>query len=199
MAVILQKGQKVDLTKGNAGLNEIMVGLGWDPVRRSGGLFGGLFGGTPQIDCDASVIMLDANGKFTNKNNLIYYGNLRHPSRSVEHMGDNLTGEGEGDDEQIHIYLNRIPPEIHRLVFVVNIYDCVNRRQDFGMIKNAFIRIVNSATRKEMLRFNLTEDYSGYTALIVGEVYRYNGEWKFSAIGQGTRDGSLSEIIRRYQ
>ncbi|MCX7748331.1 MAG: TerD family protein [Clostridia bacterium] len=203
MSVNLQKGQKVDLTKGNAGLNHLMVGLGWDPVRKasSGGFLSGLFGGGNneiQIDCDASVILLNADNKLVRKEDIVYFGNLRHPSLSVIHSGDNLTGDGDGDDEQVRVDLAKVPPDIHHLLFVVNIYDCVRRKQDFGLIQNAFIRIVNATNNQELLRFNLTDNYAGKTALTVGEVYRYNNEWKFAAIGEGTIDASLSEMIRRY-
>lgn len=202
MSVSLQKGQKIDLTKGNAGLKDIMVGLGWDPVKKAGGGFmGGLFGGggAPEIDCDASVIMLNENNKLVGKEGVVYYGNLSDPTGSVRHMGDNLTGEGEGDDEQIKIQLDRVPPNAHHLIFVVNIYDCQRRKQDFGLIQNAFIRVVNGSSGQELLKFNLTDNYAGKTALVVGEVYRHNNEWKFAAIGEGTNDISLSELVRRYQ
>ncbi|WP_026477774.1 TerD family protein [Alkaliphilus transvaalensis] len=200
MAINLQKGQKIDLTKGNAGLSEIMVGLGWDPVTQSNtGFFGKLFGGgAADIDCDASVLMLNDKDKLGNKSNLIYFGNLKSTCGSVRHTGDNLTGDGDGDDEEIIVKLKSVPPSIQKLVFVVNIYDCISRKQNFGMIQNAYIRIVDQANRKELVRFNLTEDYSGKTALVVGEIYRQENEWKFAAIGQGTQDASLSEIIRKY-
>jgi tellurium resistance protein TerD len=201
MTISLQKGQKIDLTKGNAGLSKILVGLGWDPVKRGGGgLFGGLFGGGGQnIDCDASVIMLNEQNKITGKENIIYFGNLQSKDGSIRHTGDNLTGDGEGDDEQIIVELSRIPAQIQKLVFVVNIYDCRSRKQDFGMIQNAFIRIADMANNKELLRFNLTDNYAGRTTLIVGEVYRHNNEWKFGAVGEGTNDGSLGEVVQRYQ
>jgi stress response protein SCP2 len=200
MAINLQKGQRIDLTKGNANLSRIMVGLGWDPVdQSSGGLFGGIFGSkAPDIDCDASVIMLQ-NDRFVYKDDLIYFGNKTSNCRSVVHSGDNLTGEGDGDDEVIMIDLHSIPARYNRLIFVVNIYDCVRRKQDFGMIRNAYIRVVNPQTKQEMVRYNLTDDYKGFTTLITGEIYRHNGEWKFAAIGEGTTDRSLSEIVRRYQ
>ena len=203
MAISLQKGQRVDLTKGNAGLSKIMVGLGWDPVqaKSGGGLFGSLFGGgsSSQVDCDASVFMLNQNEKLASNQNIIYFGNLRSSDGSVAHSGDNLTGDGAGDDEQIMIDLQRIPANIHKLVFVVNIYDSVKRKQHFGMIKNAFIRVVNSANGEEMIHYNLTDDYSGQTSLIVGEIYRNGSDWKFAAVGNGTQDPGLRELARRYQ
>lgn len=148
MGVNLQKGQRIDLTKGNAGLSQVMVGLGWDPVNQGsskGGLLGSLFGGgakAPNIDCDASVIMLQ-NDRITQKEDLIYFGNKNSSCGSIQHAGDNITGDGDGDDEVIMVELNKIPDRYNKLVFVVNIYDCERRKQDFGMIQNAFIRIVN--------------------------------------------------------
>lgn len=199
MGVSLQKGQKVSLTKDNAGLAKIIVGLGWDEVQQSGGgLLGGLFGSSQQeIDCDASAIMLK-NGKFVDKDDLVYFGNLKHKSGTVNHQGDNLTGAGDGDDEQIVIDLSRVPPDYDKIVIVVNIYQAVQRRQHFGLIQNAFIRLVDARNNNEMCKYNLTDNYSGMTAMIFGEVYRHNGEWKFSAIGQGTTDPGLSELCRRY-
>ncbi len=199
MAINLVKGQKIDLTKGNAGLNQIMVGLGWDPVNSGKGLLGSLFGGgNKDIDCDASAILLGAGDKLLNNKDVVYFGNLTHPSKSVRHMGDNLTGDGDGDDEQIFVELKSVPASVEKIVFVVNIYDCISRRQDFGMIQNAFIRIVDHSTGSELIRFNLTDNYKGYTSLIVGEVYRHDNEWKFAAVGNGSTDSSLKNIVGRY-
>lgn len=198
MAVNLQKGQKIDLTKGNPGLKHIMVGLGWDEVKKSG-LLGGLFGGSQDIDCDASAILITAGAeKLTSKNDLVYFGNLKHISGAVKHMGDNLTGAGDGDDEQIYVDLVNVPASYSKIVFVVNIYESTARHQDFGLIKNAFIRLVDSDTNKELCRYDLSENYSGMTAMIFGEMYRHNGEWKFSAIGQATADDGLSKLANRY-
>lgn len=201
MAIQLQKGQKIDLTKGNAALAELMIGLGWDPVEQSSrGFLSGIFGSKQaEIDCDASAILLNQQGKIQRSEHVIYFSNLQSPCRSVKHMGDNLTGGGDGDDEQIMIQLNLVPAEVHRIQFVVNIYDCQRREQDFGMIKNAFIRVVNRSNNQEIAKYNLTDNYAGRTALIVGEVYRYQGEWKFSAIGEGTNDHSLGELVGRLQ
>ena len=132
------------------------------------------------------------------KMDIIYFGNLQHPTGTVQHMGDNLTGAGEGDDEQIVVDLARIPAQYDRIVLVVNIYQAVQRRQHFGLIENAFIRLVDARNNNEMCRYNLSEDYSGMTAMIFGEVYRHNGEWKFNAIGQGTNDPGIGELIKRY-
>ena len=196
MSISLQKGQKVSLSKESKGLSNVLVGLGWDAVEQRSGLFG-LFKAA-DIDCDATAILLK-NGKFTDKNDVVYFGNLTHKSGTVRHMGDNLTGEGEGDDEQIVIDLDRVPSEYDKIVIVVNIYSAVQRKQHFGMIRNAFIRIVDGSTNKEMCKYDLTENYSGMTAMIFGEIYRYNGEWKFGAIGQGTRDGGIGEMAARFQ
>lgn len=196
MSVNLQKGQKVSLTKDNAGLSNVIVGLGWDEVKQGGVM--GLFSKKAQdIDCDASAIML-RNGKFVDKNDLVYFGNLRHGSGTVMHMGDNLTGAGEGDDEQIIIDLSRVPQDYDRIVIVVNIYQAIKRHQHFGMIGNAFIRLVDGRNNTEMCKYNLTENYSGMTAMIFGEIYRHNGEWKFSAVGQGTNDTGLQELCNRF-
>ena len=193
MSVNLTKGQKVDLTKGNAQLKNIMVGLGWDAVKK------GFFSRPQYIDCDASVIMLGADGKIPTKNDVVFYNNLRHISGAIMHQGDNLTGDGDGDDEQILVSLDRIPANFERLVFVVTIYQARQRRQNFGLIKNAFIRLVDADRNQEICKFNLSENYDGQTAMIFGEMYRRNGEWKFNAIGQGTNDDGISEMCRRFQ
>ena len=195
MSVRLQKGQKGSLTKENAGLSQVLVGLGWDEAPQKRGFFN--LGKQADIDCDASAVMLK-NGKLGGNGDLVYFGNLQHRSGTVQHLGDNLTGAGDGDDEQIIIDLANMPQQYDKIVIVVNIYDAVPRKQHFGMIRNAFIRLVDGRTNQEMCRYNLTEDYSGMTAMIFGEIYRYNGEWKFSAVGQGTNDPSLGDLCRRY-
>ena len=195
MSVSLQKGQKVSLSKENAGLSKVMIGLGWDHVQQKKK---GFFSAKPQdIDCDASAFLL-IDGKLRDKKDIVYFGNLRHPSGTVQHMGDNLTGAGEGDDEQILVDLAQVPSEYDRIVVVVNIYQAVQRKQHFGLIQNAFIRLVDGRNNTEMCRYNLTDDYSGMTAMIFGEVYRHNGEWKFNAIGQGTTDPGIGELANRY-
>lgn len=198
MAINLQKGQRISLTKEDSKLSKIMVGLGWDPVEQTrGGILGLLFGSSaPQIDCDASVIMLNENNK---AEEIVYFGKLKDSSSSVMHMGDNLTGEGDGDDEQILVELSKVPQKISKLVFVVNIYDCRKRNQHFGMIKNAFIRILDMQNNKELLRFNLSEDYSNKTGIYAGEIYRHNGEWKFVAIGEGDDVAGLKEMLDKYR
>ena len=194
MSVSLQKGQKVSLSKERAGLSKIIVGLGWDAVQQKRGFFAP----KPQdIDCDAFALLL-TNGRLMGNKDIVYYGNLTHSSGSVQHMGDNLTGAGAGDDEQIVIDLNRVPSEYDRIVIAVNIYKAFDRHQHFGMIQNAFIRLVDARNNSEMCIYNLTDNYSGMTAMLFGEVYRHNGEWKFNAIGQGTNDGDIGSFARRY-
>lgn len=194
MSVSLTKGQKISLTKENAGLNQIMIGLGWDEVQQSRGLFARK---KQEVDCDASALVV-SNGKLLRKDDLVYFGNLRHHSGAVQHMGDNLTGAGAGDDEQILVELKKVPQEYDRIILVVNIYQCIERKQHFGMIQNAFIRIVDGANNQEICRYNLTDDYSGKTAMIFGEVYHKNREWKFNAVGEGTTDPGLGELANRY-
>lgn len=198
MAINLQKGQRISLTKEDSKLSRIMVGLGWDPVEQSrGGILGLLFGSSaPAIDCDASVIMLNENSK---AEEIVYFGNLKDRSSSVRHMGDNLTGEGDGDDEQILVELSKVPANISRLVFVVNIYNCVKRNQHFGMIRNAFIRILDLQNNKELLRFNLSDDYSNKTGIYAGEIYRHGNEWKFAAIGEGDNVTGLKDMLDKYR
>lgn len=196
MSISLQKGQKVSLSKDREGLSSVMIGLGWDEVQQKRS---GLFTPKPQpIDCDASAIVLK-NGRLMDNADIVYFGNLRHKTGKVQHMGDNLTGAGDGDDEQILVDLAGIPAEYDKIVLVVNIYQAVQRHQHFGMIQNAFIRLMDGRNNSEMCRYNLSDDYSGMTAMIFGEVYRHNGEWKFSAIGQGTTDPGLVELASRYR
>lgn len=202
MSVNLQKGQKVDLTKGNTGLHAVMVGLGWDEAEQpqASGLFGSLFGGGQKqdIDCDAIAFLLDSNAKIARKSDVVFFNNLRHDSGCVIHQGDNLTGAGDGDDEQIMIDLSRLPPQYDRIVILVSIYKATDRKQHFGMIKNAFIRLVDVDTNKELCIYNLSENYQGMTAMIFGEVYRYKGEWKFNAIGQPLQTWSVAQLAERY-
>ena len=203
MSVNLVKGQKINLTKGGGGLKRVMVGLGWDEAEQSRGLFGLFSHKTQAIDCDASVILCGADGKVVGrdiKDCCVYFGNLHHASGAINHQGDNLTGEGEGDDEQIMVDMDRLPSNIDKMVFVVNIYDASVRRQHFGMIRNAFIRLVDMYNNTEICRYNLSDNYDGMTGLIVGEIYRHDGEWKFNAIGQPVREASrLDSLIRLYR
>ncbi len=190
MAIILQKGQKIDLTKGHPGLEKIIVGLGWDPIqKKAGGLLGGLLVVAVAVVQIWILMHLSSCSKMIslqNNDNLIYFGNLKSKCGSVLHTGDNITGEGDGDDEQVIVELKKVPANINKLVFVVNIYDCVKRKQDFGQVENAFIRVINSANNEELLKFNLSENYSGLTSLTVAEIYRHGSEWKFGAIGSGS-------------
>ncbi|MCM1313804.1 MAG: TerD family protein [Prevotella sp.] len=204
MSINLQKGQKINLSKEGGGLKRIMVGLGWDEVKQSGGFFKTLFSVPQQdIDCDASAILCGANGKIIStdtKTSVVYFGNLRHSSGAIIHQGDNLTGAGEGDDEQIMVDISRLPSDIHKVVFTVNIYDANKRGQHFGMIENAFIRLVDMEKNQEICRFNLSENYSNMTGLVVGEIYRKGNEWKFNAIGQAVREASrLDALISLYR
>lgn len=207
MGISLQKGQKIDLTKGGGGgLRQVMVGLGWDEAQQNsgGGFLKALFGGgqTQAIDCDASAILCGVNGKIIGndvKECCVFFGNLRHSSGAIVHQGDNLTGEGDGDDEQIMVNLSQVPSYIDKIVFVVNIYDARVRNQHFGMIRNAFIRLVDMDNNTEICRYNLSDNYNNMTGLVVGEIYRKNGEWKFNAIGQPVQEASrLDALIRLY-
>lgn len=188
MPINLSKGQKVDLTKGNPGLKNIMIGLGWDVNAYDSGA---------AFDLDAAAFMTADNGKCLRETDFIFYGNLEHTSGSVKHMGDNLTGEGDGDDEQIQVDLSKIPENISKVAFTVTIYDAEVRRQNFGQVSNAFIRIVDEATNTELIRYDLGEDFSIETAVVVGELYRHNGEWKFNAIGSGFQ-GGLAALCGHY-
>lgn len=201
MAVDLKKGQKISLQKSNGKrLSNLMVGLGWDASEsaQKKGFFSRLFGNSDNFDCDASVFLCQG-GKFVDKDDIVYFGNLEHRSHAVKHMGDNLTGEGDGDDEQIFVDLDNIPQRYDKLIFVVNIYHAVDRKQHFGMIKNAYIRIVDAENREELCRFNLSEDYTDMLSMIAGEVYRHKDEWKFNAIGAGTRDTGLNDLAKRFR
>lgn len=188
MAISLSKGQKIDLTKTNPGLTKIQVGLGWDVVR---------YDGSSDFDLDASVFLLNNSGKVRNESDFVYYGNLIHNSKSVEHTGDNRTGQGDGDDEVIKVDLPTVPAEIEKIAFTVTIYDAANRKQNFGQIENAYVRVLNAETQQELIRYDLGEDFSVETALVICELYRHNGEWKFSAIGSGF-EGGLSALCQNY-
>ena len=188
MPVSLQKGQKVSLTKGNPGLKNVVVGIDWDVnAFDTGGDF----------DLDSAAFLLSDNGKITNQNDFIFYGNLVHPSGGVQHMGDNLTGAGDGDDEQIRIDLSKIPANITKIAFTVTIYEAEARHQNFGQVSNAFVRIYNEANGEELLRYDLGEDFSIETAAVFGELYKHNGEWKFNAIGSGYQ-GGLAALCNNY-
>ena len=188
MAISLQKGQKVDLTKGRPSLKKVLIGLGWDTNKYDGGF---------DFDLDAAAFLLGAEGKVTSDDDFVFYNNLKHKSGSVEHMGDNLTGEGEGDDEEIKIDLEKVPAQFQKIDFTVTIYDADVRKQTFGQVSNAYIRVVDDMTGEELIRYDLGEDFSVETAVVVGEIYRHNGEWKFNAIGSGW-SGGLAALGRNY-
>jgi tellurium resistance protein TerD len=187
MSISLSKGGNVSLSKEEPGLSKISIGLGWDARATDGADF----------DLDASAFMLGETGKVRSDADFIFYNQLRSVDGSVEHTGDNLTGEGEGDDESIRVDLGKVPAEIHKLAISVTIHDAEARRQNFGMVQNAFIRIVNDATGREVARYDLAEDYSTETALIFGEVYRHGEDWKFRAVGQGFQ-GGLAPLARNF-
>ena len=188
MPVCLQKGQKVSITKENPGMSKVIVGLGWDVNHFDTGA---------SFDLDTAAFLLTDTGKVSRSEDFIFFGNLTHPSGSVQHKGDNLTGAGDGDDEQIAIDLTRVPENIQKIAFTVTIYDAEQRRQNFGQVNNAFIRIYNESTGEEILRYDLGEDFSIETAAVFGEMYKNNGEWKFNAIGSGYQ-GGLAALCSNY-
>jgi tellurium resistance protein TerD len=188
MAIQLSKGQRIDLTKTNPGLKRAVIGLGWDTNKYQGG---------HDFDLDASAFLVDANDTCVNDQDFIFYNNLSHPSESVIHTGDNLTGEGDGDDEQLIVDFSKIPSYVHKIGITVTIHDADMRRQNFGQVSNAFVRLVDDASDNELLRFDLGEDFSIETAVVVCELYRHGNEWKFSAIGSGF-SGGLADLCRNY-
>jgi tellurium resistance protein TerD len=199
MGINLQKGQRISLSKEAPGLTKLICGLGWDVAKRSGGGLFGVFGNAQDYDLDASVICLDRNDKVKDIANIIYFGNLSHRSGAITHLGDNLTGAGEGDDEQILVDLSRMPSEIVKLVFTVNIYDCISRKQDFGQVQNAFVRLVNQSNNQELAKYNLSgSEYKGITGMLMAEIYKHNDEWKMAAIGNGVKVNGLQEIVQKY-
>jgi tellurium resistance protein TerD len=187
MSVSLSKGGNVSLSKEAPGLSAVNVGLGWDARTTSG----------TDFDLDASALLVNTTGKIVSDQYFVFFNNLKSPDGSVEHMGDNLTGEGEGDDEVIKINLAGVPSEVDKIVFAVSIYDAETRQQSFGQVRNAFIRVVNQAGEAEIARYDLSEDASTETAMIFGEVYRNASEWKFRAVGQGYSTG-LAGIARDF-
>ncbi|MBQ7457291.1 MAG: TerD family protein [Desulfovibrio sp.] len=187
MAVSLSKGGNVSLSKEAPGIEQIQVGLGWDARATDGAAF----------DLDASCFMLNNAGKVRSDSDFIFYNNLTSTCGSVQHTGDNLTGAGEGDDECVIVDLTKVPADVAKLAFVVTIHEAESRRQNFGMVSNAFIRVVNKKDNQEIARFDLSEDASTNTAMIFGEVYRHNNEWKFKAVGQGY-DGGLAAVAKNY-
>ncbi|MGB5594174.1 MAG: TerD family protein [Crocosphaera sp.] len=196
MAINLKKGQRISLKKEAPGLTKLMCGLGWDVVESGG--FLGIFKGD-DFDLDASVLCLSNSGKLKSKSDVVYFSNLNHYSGAITHLGDNLTGAGTGDDEQILVDLPRVPDDIYKLVFVVNIYNCIQRKQSFGQVKNAFVRLVDLSNNKEIARYSLLgEEYEGKTGMILAEVSRDNGEWKMEAVGKGLMVNGLQEMTKDY-
>lgn len=190
MGISLQKGQRVSLEKVSPGLEAVFVGLGWDVNQTDS---------RSDFDLDTSVFLLGSDERLISDNHLVFYNNLKSPDpdHSVEHMGDNLTGAGEGDDEVVIINLKKVPEDVQKITFVVTIYDGEKRGQNFGQVSNAFVRLVDVKTKEEVLRYDLTEEYSIETAMIMGELYRKDGEWRMSAVGQGY-EGGLQAILNRY-
>ncbi len=186
MPINLSKGQKVDLTKGNPGLDSILAGLGWDTNRYDGG---------HDFDLDVSIFMTNEQGKVDTDTNFVFYNNPKDAAGSVVYSGDNRTGEGEGDDETVNITLSKVPADVAKISFTVTIHEAQARGQNFGQVSNAYIRIVDTAKNEELLRYDLGEDYSIETAIVVAELYRHGGEWKFAAIGSGFQ-GGLEALCR---
>ena len=187
MAISLNKGGNLSLSKTDPSLNQVLIGLDWD-ARATDGV---------DFDLDASAFLLAANDKVRAETDFIFYNQTRSPEGSVEHTGDNRTGAGDGDDEAVKIDLAKVPAEVQKIAITVTIHDAESRGQNFGQVQNAFIRVVNDQTNVEIVRFDLNEDYSTETAMIFGELYRHNGEWKFRAVGQGY-NGGLSAMCRQY-
>ena len=187
MALTLSKGQNLSLTKTDPGLTKVLVGLGWDERQTDGSEF----------DLDASAFLLNASGKVRSDSDFIFYNQMNSACGSVSHTGDNRTGEGDGDDEAVKVDLSKVPQDVQTIAITVTIHDFEERRQSFGQVANAFIRVVNDATDKEVVRYDLTEDYSTETAMVFGELYRHNDEWKFRAVGQGY-NGGLNAMCKQY-
>ncbi|SDM88903.1 TerD family protein [Bacillus sp. OK048] len=188
MGIQLSKGQRIDLTKTNPGLVRAIIGLGWDTNKYNGG---------SDFDLDASAFLVDANNRCMNDSDFVFYNNLQHPSGSVTHTGDNRTGEGDGDDEQLVIDFSKIPSYVNKIGITVTIHDADQRYQNFGQVSNAFVRLVDESTNIELLRFDLGEDFSVETAVVVCELYRHGNDWKFNAIGSGF-SGGLAALCRNY-
>ncbi|MFW2160003.1 TerD family protein [Acinetobacter beijerinckii] len=187
MAISLNKGGNLSLSKTDPNLVRILIGLGWDERATDGAAF----------DLDASAFLLTATGKVRGDHDFIFYNQLKSQDHSVEHTGDNRSGQGDGDDETLLVDLSKVSPEIEKVAITVTIHDAQTRGQNFGQIANAFIRVINKDTNVEVVRFDLAEDYSTETAMVFGEVYRHNGEWKFKAVGQGY-SGGLAAMCQQY-
>ena len=188
MGIMLKKCQKIDLTKGNKSLKKRLVGLGWDTNKYDGGY---------DFDLDAAAFCCGDDDKVHEDLDFIFYNNLKHETGAIEHLGDNLTGEGEGDDEQILVDLSLIPSRITKINFTVTIHEADERGQNFGQVSNAYVRVVNQENDEELLRYDLGEDFSVETAIVVAQLYKYNGEWKFNAIGSGF-SGGLAALCKNF-
>lgn len=188
MGITLAKGQKVDLTKGNPGLKHVLIGLGWDTNKYDGGF---------DFDLDTAAFLVGENGKVTNDLDFVFYNNTNHTSGAVKHLGDNRTGAGDGDDEQIQVDLSLIPSNINKVAFTVTIHEAQERRQNFGQVINSYIRVVDVDKNEELINFELGEDFSIETAVVVAEIYRHNGEWKFNALGSGF-EGGLASLCNNF-
>ena len=187
MSISLAKGGNVSLSKEAPGLTNILIGLGWDERSTDG----------TDFDLDACAFLLNEGGRVRSDSDFIFYNNLRSSDGSVEHTGDNLTGGGDGDDEQVKVDLSRVPADVSKIAVTVTIHEGEGRRQNFGMVANAFIRVVDETSGREITRYDLNEDASVETAMIFGEVYRHNGDWKFRAVGQGFK-GGLGPLAKNY-
>lgn len=188
MAISLSKGQKVDLTKTNPGLTKVVVGLGWDTNK---------YDGAQDFDLDASAFVIGASGKVTDEKDFVFYNNTKGAQGAVEHTGDNRTGAGDGDDEQIKVNFSTMPANVDKVAFTITIHDAAERKQNFGQVSNAFVRIFNEDTNVELIRYDLGEDFSIETAIVVAELYRNGAEWKFNAIGSGFQ-GGLGALCKNY-
>lgn len=199
MVINLKKGQRISLVKAAPGLERVLCGLGWDIAERPGG-WRGLFVEQHDYDLDATVLCLDRDQKLQQDSDLIYFGNLRHASGAITHMGDHLTGGGAGDNEQILVDLNQVPDRIQTLMFVVTIYRCRDRQQHFGNINQAFVRLINLTTQQEFLRYDLSgREYDQMTTLKIATLDRVGGNWEVSAVGEGLQVDDLKEVIALYR
>lgn len=187
MAINLQKGQNVSLSQESPGINHLLAGLGWDTQSFAGAAF----------DLDVMVFLTDGNDKVLSDNHFVFYNNLKSPDGAVEHTGDNLTGDGDGDDEVVLVSLAGLESRVDKVIFTASIHEAEQRRQTFGQVRNAYIRLVDKANGQEIIRYDLSEDFSVETSIVVAELYRRNGEWKFKAIGQGYKDG-LVALLRAH-
>ncbi|ANE46912.1 chemical-damaging agent resistance protein C [Paenibacillus swuensis] len=188
MAISLTKGQKIDLTKTNPNLTKVIVGLGWDTNRYDGG---------KDFDLDASVFLLNGQGQCGADTDFIFYNNPKNGNGSVVHTGDNRTGAGDGDDEQVSVDLSAVPANVERIAFAITIHEARERNQNFGQVANAFVRILDEQSGTELIRYDLGEDFSIETVVVVGELYRHSGEWKFNAIGSGYQE-DLAGLLGKY-